>query len=340
MKLSTLAPLALATLLSCTSLASAGGEGWLTNLEEAQKQAKAENKDILIDFTGSDWCGWCIRLKKEVWSTPLWLEEGSKRYVMVELDFPNQKPQSDETKAYNAKLQALFGVQGFPTVALLDAEGRPYAMTGYQEGGPEAYLKHLEEFAARKAEIAQAVAAAEKSEAPAKGLDALFDKLGEWRVAFGYSHLQEKILAADPKNEAGLGLKHARALAGRANAQKETKELARYLEAIRAMDAKAADALEEELAAAALQAELEQVLSPMAAKNDWAGIAERLAKDYVPTHTSGAKGQVVTFFLAITKLRLGKQEEALATFKAAKALAPEGPLVEQIDQVLNKLGGE
>lgn len=342
MKFAALAPVALASLLSLTSFSSvafAGGEGWLSNLEAAQKLAKEQKKDILIDFTGSDWCGWCIRLKEEVWSTPKWQEEGSKRYVLVELDFPRNTPQSDEVKAYNQKLSTLFGVEGFPTIALLDSEGRPYALTGYQEGGPEAYLKHLEELGQRKAEIAAGVAKAEQAEAPAKALDALFEQLGEWKVAFGYGHLQEQIVALDPKNEAGLGLKHARQLALRAAGQKQSEKLSKCLEAVRAMDAEAADALEGEIKAAALTAELEAKLSPMAAKDDWAGVLKCVEEDYAPKHEAGFTGQVVTFFKGIAKLRLGQQEAALADFKSAKDMAPNSELAERISQILTKLGG-
>jgi len=330
---------ALAALLLFAAPALAGGEGWLTNLEEAKKQAKAEGKDVLIDFTGSDWCGWCIRLKKEVWSTEAWKAEGPKRYVLVELDFPRKTPQSEETKAYNRALQAQFGVKGFPTIALLDSEGRPYAMTGYQKGGPEAYLKHLEEFGKRKAEIKELVAAAEKSENVAKGLDEVMTNLGEWRVAFGYTHLQEKIVAADPKNEAGLGLKHAKALAKGASARKDAEAYKKHLEVVKAMDPKEAQALENAIAAATLGAELEGALTPLVSKGNWKGAAELIEKDYLEKHAEGVTGQVVRFYFAICKLRSGDQPGALETFKAAKELAPESPMAEKIDEIMKKIGG-
>ena len=331
---------ALAALLLFSAPALAGGEGWLTNLEQAKEQAKEEGKDVLIDFTGSDWCGWCIRLKKEVWSTEAWKAEGSKRYVLVELDFPRRTPQSEETKAYNRALQAQFGVQGFPTIALLDSEGRPYAMTGYQKGGPEVYLKHLEELGKRKAEIKALVAAAEKSENVAKGLDEVLTKLEEWRVSFGYSELQEKIVAADPKNEAGLGLKHAKALAKGASARKDAESYKRHLEAVKGMDPKEAQALEDAIAAATLGSELEAALTPLASKNDWKGAAALLEKDYLEKHPEGVGGQVVRFYLGICKFRTGDKAVAIETLKAAKDLAPEGPMAEQIDGLLKKLSAQ
>jgi thioredoxin-related protein len=328
---------ALASLLLLAAPAFAGGDGWLTNLEEAKKKAKAEKKDILIDFTGSDWCGWCIRLKKEVWSTPKWTEEGPKKYILVELDFPRRTPQSAEIKKYNAALQAEFGVRGFPTIALLDSEGRPYGMTGYQKGGPEAYLSHLAELGKQKAQIAEMVAAAEKADA--KAIDETLTKLARWRVAFGYRNLQEKIVSLDPKNEAGLGLKYAKQLAGIYSAKKNEAKFKQYLEAVRSIDPKAATALEGDIKATALTSELEAALGPLAKKNDWAGALKMLQTDYVPKHTEGAMGQTVKFFVAICKFRSGDKPGGVTDLKAAKAMAPDSKLSVQIGKILQKVGG-
>ena len=131
---------AVALCLSVLSLSAA--DGWLTDLDEGIKVAKAEKKAILVDFTGSDWCGWCIRLKKEVFDQKAF-EVASKDFVFVELDFPRGKKLSAEHKAKNDALAKKFNVQGFPTILLLNAQGEAFAATGYQEGGPENYLKSL-----------------------------------------------------------------------------------------------------------------------------------------------------------------------------------------------------
>lgn len=322
-----------ASLLLC-SPALAGGEGWLHNLEEAQKKAQAENKDILIDFTGSDWCGWCIRLKKEVWDTEAWKAEGPKRFVLVELDFPSKTPQSEETKKYNAALQQEFGVRGFPTIALLDSSGRPYGMTGYQKGGPEAYLKHLEELAARKGEIKELLEGAKT----AKALDEAMQQLAKWRVAFGYSSVQEKIVELDPKNEAGFGLEHAKALAERASAKGDEAAYAKHLEQVRGMDPAAGKALEADIAAKGLSKELEGKLGPLAKKGDWKGALKLLESDYVPNHKEGALGQVVGFYVGICKIRSGDKEGALSQFRAARELAEGTQVSQQIDKILKQLG--
>jgi len=163
--------------LSFVSL-SAGEEGWLTDLETAKKVAQAEKKDILVDFTGSDWCGWCIRLKKEVFDQPQFAE-ASKYFVLVEIDFPRSKTLAPELKAKNDALAKKYNIQGFPTILLLDAQGEVYAQTGYQAGGPESYLKHLAQLRRQNtAEGKQALAARLEFEAKEHALtDALSAQL-------------------------------------------------------------------------------------------------------------------------------------------------------------------
>jgi thiol-disulfide isomerase/thioredoxin len=118
---------------------------WVKNWGEAQAQAKKENKDLLINFTGSDWCGWCIRLESEVFSHAAFLEQATKQFVFVFLDFPNDPALKAAVvdAALNEKLKTTYDVRGFPSILLTTAEGLPYGRTGYQEGGPEAYLTHL-----------------------------------------------------------------------------------------------------------------------------------------------------------------------------------------------------
>lgn len=137
------------TLMSMVAFAAASIAGeavWLHDFDAAKKQAKAEDKPIFINFTGSDWCGWCIRLEKEVFKKEAFQEYAAENLVLVEIDFPKKKEQSAELKAQNKALDKEFKIKGYPTLFLLDAEGKKLSEdVGYREGGAEAYVAHLKE---------------------------------------------------------------------------------------------------------------------------------------------------------------------------------------------------
>ena len=119
-------------------------DGWITDFEKARATAKDENKHILIDFSGSDWCGWCIKLDQEVFSQPAFKEYARDNLVLVMADFPrNKSNQSAELQKQNEKLMQEYGVRGFPTVFILSPEGAAIDKTGYQDGGPEAYVEYI-----------------------------------------------------------------------------------------------------------------------------------------------------------------------------------------------------
>ena len=119
------------------------GSGWTDNFEEAKAKAKAENRFMLLDFTGSDWCGWCIKLDKEVFSKEAFKAYAKDNLVLFLADFPQRTAQSDALKEQNQGLAKKYGIQGFPTVLLLKADGTLIEQTGYQRGGPEKYVEHL-----------------------------------------------------------------------------------------------------------------------------------------------------------------------------------------------------
>ena len=123
---------------------AAAKAGWLTSYELAQKEAQAKNRLLLMDFTGSDWCGWCIMLDKEVFSKPEFKEYASKNLVLLELDFPRRKQMPPETTAQNERLLMKYGIQGFPTVVVFDSSGKPLGALGYTAGGPQAFIEELE----------------------------------------------------------------------------------------------------------------------------------------------------------------------------------------------------
>jgi thioredoxin-related protein len=140
--------LALALLLglSFSLPATARADGsWETNLKKAQDQAKASNKLVFLNFTGSDWCGWCIRLDKEIFSKPAFKEYASKNLVLMEVDFPREKEQSGDVRKQNQQLAQEYGVEGFPTIVVLNGAGQKvWRYNGYFENGLDAFIAELE----------------------------------------------------------------------------------------------------------------------------------------------------------------------------------------------------
>jgi len=136
-------------LLGALSSLNAPAANWVTDLPSAQATAKAENKIVLIDFTGSDWCGWCIRLRNEVFSKPEFDAYASQNIVLVEADFPRRKEQSAELKQANAALQRRFHIEGYPTIIVLNSDGQQIGTMGYQPGGPQAFIAELAKLSGR-----------------------------------------------------------------------------------------------------------------------------------------------------------------------------------------------
>jgi len=137
--------LSVCAVLAVTSSAALAAAGWDDDYEKAVAKAKAEKKMVLLDFTGSDWCGWCIKLDKEVFSKPEFKEYAKANLVLVEVDFPQGKRQTKKLKEQNEKLQQEHGVQGYPTIIVLNSEGKKVGKLGYMEGGPKAFVAKLDE---------------------------------------------------------------------------------------------------------------------------------------------------------------------------------------------------
>lgn len=127
-----------------TPFASAAKDGWTDNLEAAKAQAKKENKKILLDFTGSDWCGWCKKLDAEVFSKQEFKDYAAKHLVLVEVDFPRGFQLPAATKKQNEELQAKYRISGYPSIIVTSPSGKTVAQSGYVEGGPKAFIKSIE----------------------------------------------------------------------------------------------------------------------------------------------------------------------------------------------------
>ncbi|WP_248723961.1 thioredoxin family protein [Seonamhaeicola sp. ML3] len=120
---------------------------WYTDINEAVEVASAQDKKLMLFFTGSDWCGWCKRLQKEVFATNDFME-WSNKVVLVELDFPRRTPQDETIRNQNLYLQSIFKVRGYPSVYFVKPEKKPdgktnlqnLGKTGYVRGGASAWL--------------------------------------------------------------------------------------------------------------------------------------------------------------------------------------------------------
>ena len=130
---------------------------WETNVSKAMEISNKTKKPLLLFFTGSDWCGWCIRLQKEVLKTPEFSKWAKENVILVELDFPRRSEQTAAIKKQNNELQQAFGIQGFPTVVIARASKKDgkvnfegLGSTGYVAGGATAWLAVANSFLKNK----------------------------------------------------------------------------------------------------------------------------------------------------------------------------------------------
>jgi len=135
--------------LAVAAVTHAAELDWHTSVPEARALAKEQNKLVMLDFTGSDWCAWCVKLKKEIFSTPEFAEYASKNLVLVELDFPRKKKQSAELKAANKALAKQYSIRGYPTIIVLNSDGKQVGKLGYMRGGPEPFIAELDKLKSR-----------------------------------------------------------------------------------------------------------------------------------------------------------------------------------------------
>lgn len=131
------------------SASTAYSQNWLTDFEKAKAQAAADNKQIILVFSGSDWCVPCIKLEKEIWETQTFIDYADSNYVMLKADFPKRKKNRlpEDQQKHNEMLAEQYNNTGaFPLVVVLDAEGNVLGRTGYKGISPEAYIELLNSF--------------------------------------------------------------------------------------------------------------------------------------------------------------------------------------------------
>ena len=134
---------------SSVCMHSQGSLEWHTNLTQAAQISMEQKKPLLMFFTGSDWCGWCIRLQKEVFKTDSFYTWANENVILVELDYPRRTPQDEKIKAQNEQIQQMFQIRGYPTVWFVNPEKTPQdkinlsglGSMGYEAGGSEKWIE-------------------------------------------------------------------------------------------------------------------------------------------------------------------------------------------------------
>lgn len=146
MKKKWIAFLLMTTMVSVACSGESSGESgliWNDNFEQAAAQAKAENKYMFLNFSGSDWCIWCMRLDEQVLSQPAFQEYAKENLIMMVADFPTDKELSKALEEQNQNLALRYGIEGLPTILILDPDANVAGVTGFQYGGAENYVNHI-----------------------------------------------------------------------------------------------------------------------------------------------------------------------------------------------------
>jgi thioredoxin-related protein len=237
------APTAPAPKAEAPKAEAATTERWIADFDQAAQIAKKEGKDLLVDFTGSDWCGWCIKLHKEVFDFDSFLDAAEKSYVLVALDYPHDEAVKKKVPnpTRNAELAKKYKIGGFPTILLMTADGDVFGRTGYQEGGPDKYVESVKTLTADgKKELAELNAFAAKFNAakPAdqpKLLDEAIAKLTGLKEdsPFGakVAALVATAIKVDPDNKQGIAIKAIEALLKAGQADDAVNAAAKTLDA-------------------------------------------------------------------------------------------------------------
>ena len=119
---------------------------WQTNFEEAKKIATEQDKNVVIVFSGSDWCAPCIKLDKNIWQSEAFKKEAAAEWVLVKANFPRKKANElpKEQTEHNRKLAEKYNMEGsFPLVVVLDKNGKVLGKMGFKNVSPEEYIKMI-----------------------------------------------------------------------------------------------------------------------------------------------------------------------------------------------------
>ena len=285
---------------------------WTQDFAAAKARAKAEKKDLLVDFTGSDWCGWCIKLDNEVFSKEAFQTGAPKHFVLVKPDYPrDQSILTEKVVKQNEKLQATYSIQGFPTILLMDHEGRVYGQAGYQEGGPDPYNTMLADLKKKGAgfQAGLAVAMQKQGLERAVAIDDCLKELDEPVVDAYHFELMKEIVTLDADGKGGLKDKYAAKV--------------KQLEDRRLLDAAGR--------------ELNELIADDMQNNRGKEALAKLDKA-IATPKSPIHKQMAMFFKGMVTMDVSRDAQAaVALLEGAKEIAPDSPIAEQIERILPQI---
>jgi len=331
-----LASLPLAVLAACWigSFAVAEGATWMTSLDDATKAAASSKRPILVDFSGSDWCGWCMRLDEEVFSKPAFLEWAATKVVLCIVDFPRDpKKMTEDQRKKNQVIAEKYGVRGYPTVLVLESDGSLITRTGYRQGGPEAYVKHLDEQLANCRGWQRRLAGLASKKGPERIADAahLFTHSAE-ALGDDIVKVATILFTDDERNTSGLRSDAALIIAGIPHPQ--AKEAEAHLAAIAANDPKKrygfllfTRSTEEfrQLLATAGSNKGSELSSPEVKKQAIKLYKQlKVAKSYVPNQEIAAN---IYMRMAVALACGGKRDTAMKALKKAGKLGVPEPML-------------
>ncbi|HMF13999.1 MAG TPA: thioredoxin fold domain-containing protein, partial [Gemmataceae bacterium] len=258
---------------------------WNPDFDSAKTKASQDKKDLFVYFTGSDWCGWCLLVRKEVLGKDAFIEYAPQHFDLVELDFPQYKARPKNYTA-NHELFQRWGLNGFPSLILADAQGRPYASLrdGKVRDTATAYVSRMEEL--RKVRVARdeflARALALEGIEKAKSLDKALQLLPE-DFRGEYPEIVKQICELDPEDKEGLRSKYLPLMVGKRRT--DVQELIR--------------------------------------KQDWDGTILKIDKIIEDLKPTGKVGAEIYLDRARAHVKLGKREMAEADFSRAIELKPD-----------------
>ncbi|MFK5877910.1 MAG: thioredoxin family protein [Flavobacteriaceae bacterium] len=120
-------------------------QNWITDFSKAKEFSASQHKNIMLVFSGSDWCGTCIKMENQIWKSNGFVTYSDKHLILLKVDFPKKKKNrlSDELQAHNDKLAETYQAK-FPLVVILDSDGKVLDSFGFiKDFTPQDYINRI-----------------------------------------------------------------------------------------------------------------------------------------------------------------------------------------------------